>query len=138
MMNVVAITGRFVADPELRKVNDTASVSNFSIAVDRNRADKDGNRVADFFNVTAWNKTAEFISKYFHKGDMIAIEGSLQTRRYTDKDGNNRTATDIIANNVSFCGRGGSGGSTATTTTAVAGVERTPVVEAPAYDDLPF
>jgi len=136
-MNVVAITGRFVADPELRKVNDTASVSNFSIAVDRNRADKDGNRVADFFNVTAWNKTAEFISKYFHKGDMIAIEGSLQTRRYTDKDGNNRTATDIIANNVSFCGRSGSGGST-TATTAVAGAERTPVVESPAYDDLPF
>lgn len=105
MINVVVITGRLTRDVELRTLNDGASVANFGVAVERNYVSKDKNeRPADFFNVTAWRGTADFVAKYFKKGDMIAIDGSLQSRQYIDKDGNNRTAIDIVAENISFCG----------------------------------
>ena len=76
----------------------------FRIAVDRSFTRQGEERKADFIDVTAWRQTAEFVSKYFHKGSMIAIEGSLQTRQYQDKNGNNRTATEVLASQVSFCG----------------------------------
>ena len=105
MINVVVLMGRLVADPELKQTQNGTSVCSFRIAVDRNVANKQtGERQADFINITAWRQTAEFVCKYFRKGSMIAIEGSLQTRSYTDKDGNNRTAYDVVANNVSFTG----------------------------------
>lgn len=105
MINVVVITGRLTRDVELRSLDNGTSVANFGVAVDRNYVSKDTNeRPADFFNVVAWRGTADFVAKYFKKGDMIAIDGSLQSRQYTDKDGNNRTAIDIVANNISFCG----------------------------------
>lgn len=105
MINVVVLMGRLVADPELKQTQNGTSVCSFRIAVDRNVANKQtGERQADFINITAWRQTAEFVCKYFRKGSMIAIEGSLQTRSYTDKDGNNRTAYEVVANNVSFTG----------------------------------
>ena len=97
MINVVVLMGRLVADPELKQTQNGTSVCSFRIAVDRNVANKQtGERQADFINITAWRQTAEFVCKYFRKGSMIAIEGSLQTRGYTDKDGNNRTAYDVV------------------------------------------
>jgi len=104
MLNVVVLMGRLTADPELRKTANDASVTSFSIAVDRNFANKQGERQTDFINITAWRQQAEFICKYFRKGSMIAIEGSLQTRNYEDKDGNKRTAYEVLASSVSFTG----------------------------------
>ncbi len=97
--------GRLVADPELKQTANGVATTSFRIAVDRNFANKQtGERQADFINIVAWRQTAEFVCKYFRKGSMIALEGSLQTRSYEDKDGNKRTAYDVVANNVSFTG----------------------------------
>ena len=105
MINVVVLMGRLVADPELKQTANGASVTSFRIAVDRNFANKEtGERQADFINIVAWRQTAEFVCKYFRKDSMIAVEGSLQTRNYEDKDGNKRTAYEVVANNVSFTG----------------------------------
>ena len=104
MLNVIAIMGRLVADPELRTTPQGTNVCSFRIAVDRSFTRQGEERKADFIAVTAWRQTAEFVSKYFQKGSMIAIEGSLQTRQYQDKNGNNRTTTEILASQVSFCG----------------------------------
>lgn len=110
MLNVIAIMGRLVADPQLRQTQQGTSVASFRIACDRNRADQNGQRQADFFDVTAWRGTAEFVCKYFQKGSLIAIEGQLQSRQYQDKNGNNRTAIEIVANNVNFAGPKNSSG----------------------------
>lgn len=138
MLNHVVIMGRMVRDPELRQLDNGTSVTSFSVAVDRNYVDKTTNeRQADFLNVVAWRQTAEFVCKYFHQGDMIALEGSLQSRKYTDKDGNNRTAIEIVASNISFCGgKNGGNANTATTNDASA----TMVANAPSEDndELPF
>ena len=104
MLNVVAIMGRLVADPELRTTQSGTNVCSFRIACDRNFARQGEQRQADFIDIVAWRQQAEFVSKYFQKGSLIAIEGSLQTRQYQDKQGNNRTATEIMANKVDFCG----------------------------------
>lgn len=108
MLNVVAIMGRLVADPELRTTPNGVNVVSFRIACDRNFARAGEQRQADFLDVVAWRQTAEFVSKYFQKGSLIAIDGSLQTRQYQDKNGNNRTAVEIVANNVNFAGPKGS------------------------------
>lgn len=104
MLNVVALMGRLVYDPELKTTQNGTNVCSFRIAVDRSFARQGEERKADFIDVTAWRQTAEFVSKYFQKGSMIAIEGSLQTRQYQDKNGNNRTKVEVVASNVSFCG----------------------------------
>ena len=104
MLNVVALMGRLVYDPELKTTPNGINVCSFRIACDRNFARQGEQRQADFIDVTAWRQTAEFVSKYFQKGSIIAIEGSLQTRQYQDKNGNSRTATEVIASRVSFCG----------------------------------
>ena len=104
MLNVIAIMGRLVADPELRTTPQGTNVCSFRIAVDRRFTRQGEERKADFIAVTAWRQTAEFVSKYFQKGSMIAIEGSLQTRQYQDKNGNSRTTTEVLASQVSFCG----------------------------------
>ena len=100
MLNVVAIMGRLVRDPELRQTQSGKDVASFTIACDRNRKDAP----ADFIPVTAWDKTAQFVCRYFQKGSLIAVDGRLQSRQYQDKAGNNRTAIEIVAQNVSFCG----------------------------------
>ena len=104
MLNVVAIMGRLVADPELRTTQNGTNVCSFRIACDRNFARQGEQRQADFIDIVAWRQQAEFVSKYFQKGSLIAIEGSLQTRQYQDKQGNNRTALEVVASNVSFAG----------------------------------
>ena len=104
MLNVVAIMGRLVADPELRTTTQGNSVCSFRIACDRSYVQQGQERQADFIDIVAWRQQAEFVSKYFQKGSMIAIEGSLQTRQYQDKNGNNRTAVEVVANNISFAG----------------------------------
>ena len=104
MLNVVALMGRLVYDPELKTTQNGTNMCSFRIAVDRSFTRQGEERKADFIDITAWRQTAEFVSKYFQKGSMIAIEGSLQTRQYQDKNGNNRTATEVLASQVSFCG----------------------------------
>ena len=101
MFNLVVLTGRLTADPELKTTANGLSVTTFSIAVDR-RYRSGEERQTDFINIVAWRQSAEFITKYFKKGSLIGIEGSIQTRRYQDKNGNNRTAFEVIANNVQF------------------------------------
>lgn len=104
MLNVVALMGRLVADPELKTTQSGNSVCTFRVAVDRSYVQQGEERQADFITVTAWRKTAEFVSKYFQKGSMISVQGRLETRQYQDKNGNNRTATEVIAAEVGFCG----------------------------------
>ncbi len=101
MFNLVVLTGRLTADPELKTTGSGLSVTSFSIAVDR-RFRSGEERQTDFINIVAWRQQAEFIAKYFKKGNLIGIEGSIQTRKYTDKNGNNRTAFEVVANNVQF------------------------------------
>lgn len=104
MLNVVAIMGRLVADPELRTTQQGTNVCTFRIACERSYTQKGQQCQADFVDIVAWGKTAEFICKFFQKGSMIAIDGSLQTRNYQDKQGNKRTAEEVVANNISFAG----------------------------------
>ncbi|MCR5522106.1 MAG: single-stranded DNA-binding protein [Clostridia bacterium] len=104
MLNCAAIMGRLTADPELHTTNTGISVTSFTVAVDRNFVRQGEERQADFVDVVAWRQTAEFICKYFHKGSMIAVQGSIQTGNYEDRNGNKRKRTEISADNVSFCG----------------------------------
>lgn len=104
MINSVVIMGRLTFDPELRTTPTGVSVVRFQVACDRSYQKSGEERKADFIDVTAWRQTAEFISRYFRKGSMIAVEGSIQTDSYTDKDGNKRKTVQVVANNVSFCG----------------------------------
>lgn len=102
MLNRVCLMGRLTRDPELRQTQNGVSVTTFTLAVDRNyQADKN-NRQADFINIAAWRHTAEFAEKYFTKGQLVAVEGSIQTRSYQDKDGNSRTAFEVVADQVYF------------------------------------
>ena len=103
-LNVVAIVGRLVADPQLRQTNGGKNVASFRVAVDRNRKDPSGQTQADFLDVVAWEKTADFVCRYFQKGSMIAIDGRLQSRNYQDRNGNNRQAVEIVANGINFAG----------------------------------
>ena len=98
MLNVVALQGRLARDPELRQTTAGRSVCNFTIACDA------GKERTDWFDVVAWEKSAEFICKYFRKGSMILVEGRLQSRKYQDKNGNQRTAIEVVAGSVNFCG----------------------------------
>ena len=104
MLNSAVIMGRLTADPELKTTNSGISVVSFCVAVDRDYVKPGEERQTDFINVTAWRQTAEFVSHYFNKGKMIAVQGSIQTRNYEDKDGNKRTAVEIVADRVFFCG----------------------------------
>ena len=104
MLNCAVIMGRLTADPELRTTPNGISVTSFSVAVDRSYQRAGEERQTDFINVVAWRNTAEFVSRYFRKGSMIAVEGSIQTDSYTDRDGNKRKSFQVVANNVSFCG----------------------------------
>ena len=104
MVNCAVVMGRLVADPELRTTGNGISVTSFAVAVDRRFARSGEDRQTDFIDVIAWRQTADFVCKYFRKGSMIAIEGSLQTRTYTDKEGNKRKAVEVLVNRASFCG----------------------------------
>lgn len=107
MLNVVAIMGRLVADPELRTTPAGVNVCQFRIACDRNFARQGEQRQADFVDIVAWRAQADFVCKYFSKGSLIAINGRIQTRNYQDKNGNNRTAFAVVAENINFGGSKG-------------------------------
>lgn len=108
-MNKVIMMGRMVADAELKTTPSGISACNFRIAVERNYQKKGEDRKADFFNCVAWRGTAEFISKWFPKGRLILVEGEMQTRQYTDKNGNSATWYEIQVENAFFTGDKGSG-----------------------------
>lgn len=103
-MNKVVLMGRMVRDPELKYTPSNVAVVSFTIAVDRRFVKQGEERQADFINVVAWRNTAEFVAKYFGKGQMIALGGSIQTRTWQDTNGNNRYATEVIAEDVYFAG----------------------------------
>lgn len=100
-MNQCQLMGRLTREPELRQTTSGIPVASFSIAVDR-RKGKDGTQEADFFNIVAWRHTAEFVSRYFAKGQRVAVVGQIQIRDYQDKDGVQRRATEIVAESVFF------------------------------------
>jgi single stranded DNA-binding protein (ssb) len=101
MYNRAILVGRLTADPELRQTPNGISVTSFSIAVDRSYS-RGGERQTDFLDIVAWRQTAEFICRYFSKGRPILIEGSIQTRQFTDKQGNNRRAWEVVADSAHF------------------------------------
>lgn len=142
MLNTIILMGRLTADPELKTTSTGVEVCSFRIAVDRKFQKQGEEKQADFIPVTVWRQGAVFVNKYFHKGSMIAVEGSLQSRHYEDKDGNKRTTYDVVADRVSFCGSknesapsGYNGGDNGTT-----GGETNPngAMDIAADDDLPF
>lgn len=105
MINKVILMGRLTENPELKMTPSGVSVTTFNLAVQRNYVDKNsGERSADFPTIVAWRNTAEYICRYFNKGKLIAITGSLQTRTYTAKDGSKRYATEIVAEEAYFAG----------------------------------
>ncbi|MGN1058694.1 MAG: single-stranded DNA-binding protein [Candidatus Avelusimicrobium sp.] len=103
MLNTVCVMGRFTRQPELKRTQSGLAVCSFGLACDR-AAKKGEDHKTDWLDVVAWRGTAEFICKYFNKGDAIIIVGSLQTRNWDDKDGNKRKVAEIIANNAFFAG----------------------------------
>lgn len=102
MLNNVTVMGRLAAQPELRTTTSGISVCSFTIACNRNYAKNGEEAQTDWIDCVAWRQTAEFISRYFNKGSMIALVGSIQTRNYEDKNGNKRKATEVIVNNAYF------------------------------------
>ena len=147
MINNVVLMGRLVATPELRSTGTGVSVASFTIAVDRAYAKQGEQRQADFIDCVAWRNTAEFITRYFQKGSMIAITGNIQTRTYEDKNGNKRKAVEVVVDNASFCGSKAESGTTGGYSAPAA-----PAAPAPSFtsgsesdfeeisedDDLPF
>lgn len=156
MLNVAAIMGRLVADPDLRHTPNDIAVTTFTLAVDRSYSRAGTERQTDFIDVVAWRQTAEFVCKYFSKGRMMAVTGSIQTRNYEDKQGNKRKAFEIVANDVSFAdSKRDSSGSAPGSYDSAPAVQQRPAAysePAPAYssgsnedfeeilgdDDLPF
>lgn len=139
MLNRITITGRLTQDPELRTTQSGISVTSFSIACQRDYKNANGDRETDFFNVTAWRATAEFVTQYFSKGSLITVDGRLESRKYTDKDGNNRVAIEIKADNVYF-GESKGDGQTSAAPTGDSGnfVPDFSIVEDEEDDDLSF
>ncbi len=102
MLNKIILMGRLTRDPELRRTQQGTAVASFSLAVDRDYKAKGAEKETDFIDIVAWRNTAEFVSKYFSKGRMAVVEGRLQVRSYTDKEGNNRRAAEVVADNIYF------------------------------------
>lgn len=137
-LNKVVLAGRLTNDVELKQTQSGVSVCSFSIAVNRRLA-KDQEQTADFINCTAWRQTAEFISKYFHKGSSICIVGSIQTRSWKDNNGNNRYATEVVVDEAMFVdSRNDAQGTGASTPTNYIPGAYKPFEDAAPEDDLPF
>lgn len=133
MINKVILMGRLTADPELRQTPSGISMCRFRVAVDRGYKSKDtGERQADFINVTAWRQTAEFVSRYFSKGRMIIVEGSLRNNDYTDQNGVKHYSMDVQADNVTFGESKGSASSSGGSYNSDRGS-----FEKPAYESAP-
>lgn len=104
MLNHITLAGRLTADPELRRTQNGVAVASFNLAVDQDYKAQNGDRGVDFIPVVAWRNTAEFAEKYFEKGQMAIVSGRLTSRRYEDKNGNKRTAYEVVASNIYFAG----------------------------------
>src|SRR5574344_2114545 len=103
MLNHIVLMGRLTRDPELRRTQTGTAVASFTLAVDRDFSSRDsGEKQTDFIDIVAWRSTAEFVSKYFFKGQMAVVEGRLQIRDWTDKDGGKRRSAEVVADNVYF------------------------------------
>lgn len=102
MLNTIILMGRLTRDPELRRTQSGTSVASFSLAVERDFKSQSGEKETDFIDIVAWRNTADFVSKYFTKGRMAIVEGRLQIRDWTDKDGGKRRSAEVIADNVYF------------------------------------
>ena len=102
MLNKIILMGRLTRDPELRRTGSGTAVTSFSLAVDRDFKSQGGDKETDFIDIVAWRNTAEFVSKYFTKGRMAVVEGRLQMRNWTDRDGNKRVSAEVVADNVYF------------------------------------
>ena len=133
MINNVILMGRLVATPELRNTQTGLAVTSFSLAVERPYAQQ-GERQTDFINCVAWRKTADFITRFFQKGSMVAITGSIQTRNYEDKNGNKRTAVEVVVDQASFCGSKAETGNNDYTQSHIG----SDFEEIPDDDDMPF
>jgi single-strand DNA-binding protein len=143
MLNVAALNGRLTADPELRHTTGEIPVTSFTLAIDRGYVKAGAERQADFIDIVCWRQTAEFASKYFHKGQLVAVEGSIQTRSYEDKQGNKRKATEIVASKVDFAeprrdGTGGNAGTYTAPPSSGSSSDNGDFVEIAGDDDLPF
>ena len=139
MLNSVCLMGRLTADPELKSTQLGVSVCNFRIAVDRTYTPKGQEKQTDFINIVTWRGTAEFVSRYFRKGQLVAVQGSIQTSQYTDRDGNKRTAFDVVADNVFFAEKKAESGETK----QGAGYDHSPDIQGDfeeiiSPDELPF
>ena len=143
MLNCAVIMGRLTADPELRQTPSGVSVTRFTVAVDRGYVKAGEERKADFITVVAWRQTAEFVTRYFSKGSMIAVQGAIQTGSY-EKDGIKRSTFEIVADNVSFCGsksESSTGGAPRMNDTAATSFSNGSINDFAAVaddDDLPF
>jgi len=131
--------GRLTADPELKSTQSGVSVCSFRIAVDRTYQPKGQEKQTDFINIVTWRGTAEFVSRYFRKGQLVAVQGSIQTSQYTDRDGNKRTAFDVVADNVFFAEKKAESGETK----QGAGYDHSPDIQGDfeeiiSPDELPF
>ncbi len=115
-MNKILLIGRLTKDPELRYTQSGTAVASFTLAVNRNFTNQNGEREADFINCIAWQKAAEFVSQYFKKGQQMALEGRLQVRSYDDNNGQRRWVTEVVTEKVEFVGskNGGNSGSNST------------------------
>lgn len=142
MINSVVLMGRLTADPELRTTTSGISTSRFTIAVDRDFVRNGEERQADFIRLVAWRQTAEFICRYFKKGSMIAVTGSIQTGSYDDRNGNRVYTTDIVVDKASFCGSKNETGTGSVSASAPAPAYQTAGAsdfeEIPDEEDLPF
>lgn len=139
MLNSVCLMGRLTADPELKSTQSGVSVCSFRIAVDRTYTPKGQEKQTDFINIITWRSTAEFVSRYFRKGQLVAVQGSIQTGQYTDRDGNKRTAFDVVADNVFFAEKKAESGETK----QGAGYDHSPDIQGDfeeiiSPDELPF
>ena len=142
-MNNVSLIGRLTGTPELKRTQSGLAYTRFSIAVDRQFVKQGEERQADFIPILVWNKTAEFVCKYFEKGRRIALNGRIQTGSYKDKDGNTHYTTDVVADNVEFCDSKGNTDSNALQqqkqqTQATNNVGNPPAAPEDSGEDLPF
>jgi single-strand DNA-binding protein len=142
-MNKVILVGRLTADPELRQIPSGVASCRFTVAIDRKFADKNtGEKQSDFINCVAWRQTAEFVSRYFNKGKMIALEGSLRTGKYQDKNHGDVThyTTEVYVDNVEFVGGKGDGGqqTQAAPTQAESPTTSAEPVDSASSEDCPF
>lgn len=142
-MNNVSLIGRLTGTPELKRTQNGMAYTRFSIAVDRTFVKQGEERQADFINIVAWGKTAEFVCKYFEKGRRMALTGRIQTGSYTDNNGGKRYTTDVVAENVEFCDSKGNTDSNAPQqqtqqTQAVDNTSGSPATTEDSGEDLPF